>query len=123
MHGKNTTFIGKRSRDTSTHKKETHEKEQDTMWPFDQNNQQMYQQYAQAYDNNNYHGIDNNQIWGHLYLLKPGAPIDMQQRIYQQHFDQMPYEQRVALAQQMPQGYYMDPNDTWSMAQSFHRLG
>ena len=49
--------------------------------------------------------------------------MDMQQRIYQQHFEQMPYEQRVILAQQMPQGYYMDPNDTWSMAQSFHRLG
>ncbi len=93
------------------------------MWPFDQNNQQMYQQYAQAYDNGNYYGIDNNQIWGHLFQFMHGAPMDMQQRIYQQHFEQMPYEQRVALAQQMPQGYYMDPNDTWSMAQSFHRLG
>ncbi|MBV9615545.1 MAG: hypothetical protein JO031_08820 [Ktedonobacteraceae bacterium] len=93
------------------------------MWPFDQNNQQMYQQYAQAYDTNNYYGIDNNQVWGHLFQFMRGAPMDMQQRIYQQHFDQMPYEQRVALAQQMPPGYYMDPNDTWSMAQSFHRLG
>lgn len=93
------------------------------MWPFDQNNQQMYQQYAQAYDNNNYQGIDNNQIWGHLFQFMQGAPMDMQQGIYQQHFNQMPYEQRVVLAQQMPQGYYMDPNDTWSMAQSFHRLG
>jgi hypothetical protein len=93
------------------------------MWPFDQNNQQMYQQYAQAYDNNNYNGIDNNQIWGHLFQFMQGAPADMQQRIYQQHFDQMPYEQRVTLAQQMPQGYNMNPNDTWSMAQSFHRLG
>ena len=93
------------------------------MWPFDQNNQQMYQQYAQAYDNGNYNGFDNNQIWGHLLQFMQGAPMDMQQRIYQQHFNQMPYEQRVALAQQMPQGYFMDPNDTWSMAQSFHRLG
>jgi hypothetical protein len=93
------------------------------MWPFDQNNQQMYQQYAQAYDTNNYYSIDNNQIWGHLFQFMQGAPMDMQQRVYQQHFDQMPYEQRVALAQQMPQGYYMDPNDSWSMAQSFHRLG
>ncbi len=93
------------------------------MWPFDQNNQQMYQQYAQAYDNNNYSGINSNQMWGHLFQFMQGAPTDMQHRIYQQHFDQMPYEQRVALAQQMPQGYAMDPNDTSSMAQSFHRLG
>lgn len=93
------------------------------MWPFDQNNQQMYQQYAQAYDNNNYQGFDNNQVWGHLAQFMQGAPMDMQQRIYQQHFEQMPYEQRVVLAQQMPQGYSMDPNNTWSMAQAFHRLG
>lgn len=93
------------------------------MWPFDQNNQQMYQQYSQAYDTGNSYGIDNNQMWGHLLQFMQGAPMDMQQRIYQQHFEQMPYEQRVVLAQQMPQGYYMDPNDTWSMAQSFHRLG
>ena len=93
------------------------------MWPFDQNNQQMYQQYAQAYDTGNPYGIDNNQMWGHLLQFMQGAPMDMQQRIYQQHFDQMPYEHRALLAQQMPQGYYMDPNDTRSMAQSFHRLG
>lgn len=92
------------------------------MWPFDQNNQQMYQQYAQAYDNNNFQGFDNNQIWGHLFQFMQGAPADMQQRVYQQHFEQMPYEQRMAMAQQMPPGYYMDPNDTRSMAQAFHRL-
>src|SRR5450755_3017061 len=93
------------------------------MWPFDQNNQQMYQQYAQGYQTGNYSGIDNNQVWGNLLQFMRGAPSDMQQRIYQQHFEQMPFEQRTLLAQQMPQGYYMDPNDTWSMAQSFHRLG
>ena len=93
------------------------------MWPFDQNNQQMYQQYAQAYDTGNYYGIDNNQMWGNLLQFMRGAPYDMQQRIYQQHFEQMPFGQRTLLAQQMPQGYYMDPNDTWSMAQTFHRLG
>lgn len=93
------------------------------MWPFDQNNQQMYQQYAQGYDSGNYNGVDNNQMWGHLLQFMQGAPMDMQHRVYQQHFEQMPYEQRVVLAQQMPPGYSMDPNDTWSMAQSFHRLG
>jgi hypothetical protein len=93
------------------------------MWPFDQNNQQMYQQYAQGYQTGNYSGIDNNQVWSNLMQFMQGAPSDMQQSIYQQHFEQMPFEQRTLLAQQMPQGYYMDPNDTWSMAQTFHRLG
>lgn len=93
------------------------------MWPFDQNNQQMYQQYAQAYDTGNYYGFDPHQALGYLQQFIQGAPLDMQQQLYQQHFAQMPYEQRVALAQQMPPQYYMDPNNPGLMAQSFLRLG
>ncbi len=51
------------------------------------------------------------------------APPDMQQQIYQQHFAQMPYEQRAMLAQQMPPQYYMDPNNPGMMAQNFLRFG
>src|ERR1700682_4546500 len=93
------------------------------MWPFDQNNQQAYQQYANAHDTGNYSGFDQNQAMGHLQQFMMGAPVDMQQQLYQQHFSQMPYEQRMFLAQQMPQQYYMDPNDPYSMSQSFTRLG
>jgi hypothetical protein len=93
------------------------------MWPFDQNNQQVYQQYAQAYDTGNYGGFDPYQALGHITQFMQGAPMDMQQRVYQQHFEQMPYEQRAALAQQMPQEYYADPNDTYGLSQNFLRLG
>ncbi|QBD78814.1 hypothetical protein EPA93_23640 [Ktedonosporobacter rubrisoli] len=93
------------------------------MWPFDQNNQQMYQQYAQAYDSGNYYGLDHNQAWGYMQQFMQSAPEDMQQQIYQQHFAQMPYEQRTFLAQQVPPQYYMDPNNPWSMAQGFLRMG
>jgi len=36
------------------------------MWPFDQNNQQMYEQYAQAHTTGNYGGIDPSQAIGQL---------------------------------------------------------
>ncbi len=92
------------------------------MWPFDQNNQGMYQQYAQAYDNGNYNGFDHNQVMGHIQQFMQSAPPDMQQQVYQQHFAQMPFEQRAFVAQQVPQ-YGMNPNDPWSMAQGFMRMG
>jgi len=93
------------------------------MWPFDQNNQPVYQQYSQAYDTGNYNGIDPYQAFGHIQQFMTGAPDDMQQQLYMQHFSQMPYEQRALLAQRMPPQYAMDINDPWSMSQSFWRLG
>jgi hypothetical protein len=93
------------------------------MWPFDHNNHQVYQQYAQAYDTGNYNGFDPFQALGHVAQFMQSAPPDMQHRIYQQHFEQMPYEQRAVLAQQLPPEYYADPNDSYSLAQNFLRLG
>jgi hypothetical protein len=93
------------------------------MWPFDQNNQSMYQQYAQAYDTGNFGGFDPGQALGYIEQFLRGAPPEMQQQVYQQHFAQMPYEQRVLLAQQVPPQYGMNPNDPWSMSQSFMRMG
>src|SRR5437764_11982166 len=93
------------------------------MWPFNQNNQQMYQQYAQAYDTGNYSGFDPYQSVGHVQQFMQNAPYDLQQRLYEQHFAQMPYEHRMLLAQRMPQQYAMDINNPASMAQSFALLG
>jgi hypothetical protein len=93
------------------------------MWPFDQNNYQAYQQYAQAYDTGNFAGLNHQHALGWLQQFIMGAPPDMQQQIYQQHFSQMPYEQRAFLAQHVPPQYGMNPNDPWSMSQGFMRLG
>ncbi|GCE04015.1 hypothetical protein [Dictyobacter aurantiacus] len=93
------------------------------MWPFDQNQHQVYQQYAQAYDTGNFNGFDPMQAINHLRQFIQGAPPEMQQNIYQQHFDQMPYEQRAMLAQQMPPQYGVDPGNSWSMAQGLMRMG
>jgi hypothetical protein len=92
------------------------------MWPFDQNNLPMYQQYAQAYQTGNYGNIDPNQARGQLKTFVQNAPPDVQQRVFQQHFAQMPPDQRAQLAQQFPPGYGVNPNDPASMAQSMARL-
>ena len=93
------------------------------MWPFDQNNQQTYEQYAQAGQSGDYSNMDQNQAMGHMQQFMQNAPYDTQQQVYQQHFEQMPYEQRSQFAQQMPQGYGVDPNDPRGMAQGFQQMG
>ncbi len=93
------------------------------MWPFDSNNRQMYQQYAQAYNTQNYDGIDHNQAIGHMQQFAQYAPPEFQQQVYQQHFEQMPYEQRAQFAQQMPPQYGMYPNNPQAMAQGFYQMG
>jgi hypothetical protein len=93
------------------------------MWPFDRNNFQMYQQYAQGYDTGNYNYFNPGQAINHLSQFILGAPPQMQQGIFQQHFEQMPYEHRVLFAQQLPPEYGVDPNNPWSMSQGLMRLG
>ncbi|GHO87250.1 hypothetical protein [Dictyobacter formicarum] len=93
------------------------------MWPFDQNQHQVYQQYAQAYDTGNFDAFDPIQAINHLRQFIQGAPSEMQQNIYQQHFEQMPYEQRAILAQRIPPQYGANPDNTWSMAQGLVHMG
>ena len=95
------------------------------MYPFDQNNQQTYQQYAQANDSGDYSGIDPNEAAGHVQQFMQNAPPEMQQQVYQQHFEQMPMDQRQQFMQQMPPQYQqqMDPNNPQMMAQGFQQIG
>ena len=93
------------------------------MWPFDANNQQMYQKYAQAYNSGNYNNIDPNEAASQLQAFMKNAPPDVQQRILQEHFNNMPTGQRATLAQQLPPEYGVNPNDPTSMAQGFQRMG
>lgn len=91
------------------------------MWPFDANNQQMYQKYAQAYNSGNYNNIEPNEAASQLQAFLRNAPPDVQQRILQEHFNTMPEGQRATLAQQIPPEYGVNPNDPASMAQGFQR--
>lgn len=92
------------------------------MWSSDSNNQQMYQQYAQAYSTGNYSAIDPNQAPGHLQALMQNIPANEVQQLFAQHFNQMSPDQRSLLAQQMPPEYGTNPNDPVSLAQSFQRM-
>ena len=87
------------------------------MYPFDQNNRQMYEQYAQAHESGNHEGIDPNQAYGHVQQFMRQAPPEMQQQVYQQHFEQMPYDQRQQFAQQAPPQYQQQ------MGQGFYQMG
>ncbi len=93
------------------------------MWPFDANNQQMYQKYAQAYNSGDYSNIDPNEANSQLQTFLKNAPPDVQQRILQEHFNNMPPQQRATMAQQFPPEYGVNPNDPASMAQGLQRAG
>jgi hypothetical protein len=95
------------------------------MYPFDQNNQQQYQQYAQASDSGDYSQVDPNEATSHVQQFAQNAPPEMQQQVYGQAFQQMPQDQREQFVQQLPpeaQGQ-MDPNDPQGMGQSLHQMG
>ena len=62
------------------------------MYPFDQNNQQQYQQYAQASDSGDYSQVDPNQAADHVQQFAQNAPPEMQQQVYGQAFQQMPQD-------------------------------
>jgi hypothetical protein len=93
------------------------------MFPFDQNNQQVYQNYAQANDSGDYSGIDQDQAVGHVQQFAQNAPPEMQQQVYGQYFQQMPQGQREQFVQGMPQEMQgqMDPNDPQMMAQGMQQ--
>ena len=93
------------------------------MWPFDQNKQQTYQHYAQAYESGNYKSVDPNQAARDLQEFAQHAPPNVQQQLYSQLFSQLPPDQRALIVQQMPPEYRVNPNDPNSMAQGFTRLG
>ena len=92
------------------------------MWPFDTNNQQMYQEYAQAYNTGDYSNIDPDEARRNLLQFVQNAPLEEQQQTFQQHFSEMPPDQRAQLAQQFPPEYGVNPDDPMSMAQGIARV-
>ena len=93
------------------------------MFPFDQNNAGMYQQYADAYQSGNTSGLDHGQMLDHVSQFLQNAPPGMQSGVLQQVFNQMSPQQRSSFAQQMPSQFGMDPNNPQQMAQSFQQMG
>ena len=85
------------------------------MWLFRRNKQQ--------YNTGDSSDFDPDLAIGHIQDFARNAPLDVQQSVYQQHFAHLPYEHRLAIAQQVPRRYRMDPDDPAAMAYGFARFG
>ncbi len=93
------------------------------MFPFDQSNQPIYQQYAQAYDTGQSSGLDHRQMLDHVTQFMQNAPPSMQRGVLRQVFSQMEPGQRQSFAGQVPSQFGMDPANPVEMAQSFQQMG
>jgi hypothetical protein len=69
------------------------------MWPFDQNNQQMYQQYANAWDQGTYGQLPEQEVRQNYNQFIQNAPPQVVQQAHQQYYEQMPQQQRGGLMQ------------------------
>ena len=71
------------------------------MWPFDQNNQQMYQQYANHWDQGTYAQIPDQEAYDNYRQFVQNAPPQVVQQAHEQYYQQMPQEQRGGLLQSL----------------------
>ena len=69
------------------------------MYPFDQNNQQMYQQYANHWDQGTYSQIPSQEAQQNYQQFVQNAPPQMVEQAHQQYYQQMPPQQRGNLMQ------------------------
>jgi hypothetical protein len=74
------------------------------MWPYDQNNQQMYQQYANAWDQGTYHQIPEQEAYQNYGQFVNNAPPQVVEQVHQQYYQQMPPEQRGGIVQGLMNG-------------------
>jgi hypothetical protein len=96
------------------------------MWPIDQDNQQMYQQYANAWDQGTYGQLPEQEVRQNYNQFVHYAPPEMVEQAYQQYYTHMPQQQRgdlmwgllVALIQQgyNPQQAGISSYDPYNMS-------
>ena len=80
------------------------------MWPYDPNNQQMYQNYANSWDQGTYSQIPDQEAYQNYRQFVNNAPPQMVAQAHQQYYQQMSPQQRGGLLQGllgglMQQGY------------------
>jgi hypothetical protein len=81
------------------------------MWPIDQNTQQMYQQYANAWDQGSYRQLPEQEVRQNYNQFVQNAPPEMVEQAHQQYYAHMPQQQRGGLMQGLlgaltQQGYH-----------------
>lgn len=96
------------------------------MYPYDQNNQQMYQQYANHWDQGTYSQIPPQEAQQNYQQFIRNAPPQMVEQAHQQYYQQMPQQQRGSLMQGLigaltgqglnPQQAGIPTNDPYNMS-------
>ena len=96
------------------------------MWPFDQNNQQMYQQYANSWNQGTYGQLPEQEARQNYNQFVQNAPPQMIEQAHQQYYEQMPQQQRGSLMQGLmgsltqqgynPQQAGISTNDPYNMS-------
>jgi hypothetical protein len=74
------------------------------MWPFDANNQQMYQQYAHAWNQGTYNQLSNQEVQQNYQQFMQNAPPQFVQQVHEQYFQQAPPQQQGGLMQGLLSG-------------------
>lgn len=96
------------------------------MWPFDQNKQNMYQHYANAWDQGTYNQLPDQEVQQNYQQFVQNAPPDVVQRVHEQYFQQASPEQRGGMVQSIlsgltqhgmnPQQFGVQNTDPYSMS-------
>ena len=71
------------------------------MWPVNPNNQQMYQQYANAWDQGTYGQLPEQEVRQNYQQFVQNAPPQMVEQAHQHYFEQMPPQQRGSFVQSL----------------------
>jgi hypothetical protein len=71
---------------------------------MNQNNQQMYQQYANAWDQGTYHQIPHAEAYQQYGQFVQNAPPQMVEQVHQQYYEQMSPQQRGGIVQSILSG-------------------
>lgn len=74
------------------------------MWPFDANQQQMYQNYANAWQQGTYNQLPQQEVQQNYGQFIQNAPPQVVQQVHEQYFQQAPPEQRGSLLQGIVSG-------------------
>lgn len=69
------------------------------MWPFDPQQQQTYQNYANAWDQGTYHQLPEQEVQQNYQQFVQNAPPQFVQQVHEQYFQQAPADQRGGLLQ------------------------
>src|SRR5947209_2959585 len=69
------------------------------MWPFDPNQQQMYQNYASAWDQGTYNQLPGQEVQQNYQRFVQNAPAPLVQQVHEQYLQQAPADQRGGLLQ------------------------